>query len=151
MKSAQYALKVALLTAVMLFGSCAKDDPEIEEPEPDPIPTVPPYFAWQVDGGPVKVADSSFAYVQSYVLFGFKNTGESIEVNLSSMSVGNYTISQSTGNMLQYTDDSGTHEATGTFEIASVNSGRMSGGFDCTFSGSPLSSITGTFSEIPRR
>ena len=145
------ALKVILLSGVMVLVGCAKEDPEIEDPQADPIPSVPPYFAWQTDGGPTKVADSSFAYLQSHVLFAFKNTGEGIEVNLASLSTGTYEISSAQGNQLQYDDGSATYDGTGTFVISGVQSGRMSGHFNCTFSGPAPAAITGTFSEIPRR
>ena len=145
------ALKIAVLFAPIFLAGCAKDEPDIPGPGDDPIPEYPPYFAWKIDGGPTRVADSSYAYVQSHVLFAFKNTGEGLEVNLSSMSEGTYTISMATGNMLQYDDGSATYDATGEFVINDASSGRLSGYFDCGFTGGPLTAISGTFADVPVR
>jgi hypothetical protein len=104
-----------------------------------------------VDNGSVVTADSAYAYVQSFVLFAIKNSGQNVEVNLSSMNTGTYNISSATGNQLKYSDSSNEHNASGTFVISSATSSKMTGYFNCTFTGSNLSSITGTFSEVPKR
>ena len=84
------ALKITtvLIAAGMLFSACAKDEPIVDEPEPDPVVSDPPYFTWQLDGGIHEVADSTFALVKSHVIFAFKNIGPSLEINLLSMNTG---------------------------------------------------------------
>src|SRR5688572_3368995 len=106
----------------ILFVSCQKD-----ETTPDPQPNNPstpsaPYFRWQIDNGSVVTADSAYAYAQSFVLFAIKNSGANVEVNLSSMNTGTYSISSATGNQLKYSDSSNEHESSGTFVISSSTS-----------------------------
>ena len=148
-----FSLKITTLFIALSFlsVSCQKEDPEPEPQPNNPGTTNPPYFKWQIDNGAVVTADSAYAYVQSFVLFAIKNTGQNVEVNLSSMNTGTYNISTATGNQLKYSDSSNEHETSGTFVISSSTSSKMTGYFNCTFTGSSLSTITGTFSDVPKR
>jgi hypothetical protein len=145
-------LKITTLfvTVALLLASCEK-----EEVTPDPQPNNPApatsSFKWQINNGQVVTADSAYAYAQSFVLFAIKNSGANVQVNLSSMATGSYNISSSTGNQLTYSDASNEYEAAGTFIISASSSTQMSGHFNCTFPGSSLSTITGTFSDVPKR
>jgi hypothetical protein len=137
------------LAGALFMVSCKKDEPEPVDPGTN-TPPASPYFQWQLNGGNVVTADSAFSS-QGHVIFAFKNSGGSIEVNLADLSPATYQISSSTGNQLQYMEGSTTHEGSGSFVITASTSNKLSGHFNCNLTGGSLSSITGTFSEIPKR
>jgi hypothetical protein len=139
--------------ALIVLSSCAKDEPEPADPnDPGTVPTLPPYFTWKVNNGSQVVADSSHCYVKSNVIFAFRNgNANTVEINLASMSVGKYLINTSSGNELKYQTGSLVGTGTGTVNILTSGQDRISGDFNCALSGGTLTSITGTFTDIPKR
>jgi hypothetical protein len=136
----------------LIISSCAKDDPEPVEPEPTPVPTVPPFFSWATNGTLTTVADSSHCYPSSNVIFAFKSgNSNSLEIRLSAFSVGTYAVNSVTGNQLEYQLGSQVYNGTGTVNINASPATKLSGSFTCALNGGTLSSITGTFADVPKR
>jgi hypothetical protein len=131
--------------------ACKKDDPE-------PVDTTPTTaqnkgdFKYSLNGGAVLAADSAKYYSQNTTIFAFKNNANiSFEINLSDLSVGTYSISSSTGNQFQYTVGSANYNGTGNVNITANANNQLSGNFNCALSGGTLTSVTGTFVDLPRK
>ncbi len=142
-----------LLSFSMLFASCAKDETEPENENPTtPINTTPPFFRWKTEPGSLVESDSSVCFVQSGVVFGYKNgNSHTVEARLISMNTGTYQISSSTGNEVDYFVNNKLHTGTGTFVISESTNATISGSFSCALSGGTLTSISGTFAAVPKR
>jgi len=110
-------------------------------------------FQWTPNSGSGITADSSNYYASFTTIFAFKNgINNSIEINLSSLAVGAYTLSSSTGNALTYVANSTTYTAkSGVVNITANTSTNLSGNFNCALSGGTLTSLSGEFVDIPRR
>jgi hypothetical protein len=142
-----------LLFCALFFVTCKKES----DPEPEPEnnnPANPGDFRWKTSGGATVVADSAYYYSQFTTIYAFKNgTSTSIEVNLSSLAAGSYSLSSATGNVLTYVQNASTFtSAAGSFNIANTSNNKLSGDFDCSISnGSIATTLSGTFNTIPHR
>jgi hypothetical protein len=146
-------LALSILSALFII-SCAKDKKEPEDPgSTTPVPTTPPYFSWTVSGGQTTVADSSFCYVSSNAVDAFRGgNSNSIEIRLSAFTTGTYVINSVSGNQLDY--QLGTKVYTGsngTVNITAATSSKITGNFNCSLSGGTITSISGTFADVPKR
>jgi len=141
---------VCFVASLFLINSCAKE-------EVNPVnsssnnPGAVWGFTWTAGGTTVK-ADSGFYFPQFTNIIAYKN-GASVNIILSSLNVGTYSISSATGNTLDYEDNSyHTYSAThGSVAISSNASNKMSGSFSASFSGSVVTNISGEFSNLPER
>jgi hypothetical protein len=135
----------------LLLAGCAKEETEPETEDPTtPINTTPPYFRWKTEPGNLVESDSSVCFVQSTVIFGYKNgNSHSVEIRLSSVNTGTY--STTLGNELDYFVNNKLHTGAGTFVITESTSTTVSGNFTCSLSGGTLTSISGTFASVPKR
>jgi hypothetical protein len=142
-----------VLCFILFIVACKKEDtPETEEPTD--VPAGQADFRWKYDGGATVVADSAYYYSQFTTIYAFKNgVSSSIEVNLSSLSAGSYSLSSATGNMLTYVKNAATYTTTsGSFNISSTSNTKLSGDFSGSINtGSVSTTISGTFSAIPHR
>jgi hypothetical protein len=141
----------ALLTVTLFFVSCVKDDTEPEPEDPvTPVNPNPPFFRWKTEPGNLVESDSSVCFVQSNVIFGYKNgNSHNVEIRLSSMNTGTYSTSM--GNELDYFVNNKLHTGAGTFVITESTNSTVSGNFTCSLSGGTLTSISGTFASVPKR
>jgi len=140
------------LCAGVMLNSCAKEEAQPETQDPGPVNTVPPIFRWITVPGNLVESDSSVAFTQSGVVFGYKNgNSHTVETRLSSMNTGTYQISSATGNELDYFVNNKLHTGTGTFIISESTSSKISGTFSCSLAGGTLTSISGTFESVPKR
>jgi hypothetical protein len=141
------------LIAFLALASCVKDETEPEPEDPTtPINTTPPFFRWKTEPGNLVESDSSVCFVQSGVVFGYKNgNSHTVEARLISMNAGTYQISSSTGNEVDYFVNNKLHTGTGTFVITESTSTTISGNFTCSLSGGTLTSLSGTFAAVPKR
>jgi hypothetical protein len=153
MRSFVFKFLPVICASMLLLSACAKDEPEPQEPATPPVVNAdPPYFRWTTSVADFTEADSAHAYVNSNVIFAFKNnTGKSMEVRLSSMNTGTYAISSSSGNQLEYQTGSTIYTGNGTFNITESSTSSLSGKFDCKLSGGVLSAISGSFVGIQKR
>lgn len=146
MKRTVLAFTAALAVVVT---SCKKDE---SSPEENPSsPSSASGFTWTVNGSTVK-ADSGFFIPAFNNIVAYKN-GSSVDIVLSSLSVGTYSISSATGNTLQYETSSTSQGASsGTVGISSRNaSNQMTGSFSASFAGSTVTNISGQFIDLPGR
>lgn len=138
-----------ILSCSILLIACKKDDPAPE----DTTPTTPGVnkgdFSWTA-GASTVAADSAYFYSQFTTVFAFKNgTSNSIEINLSALSAGSYSLSSATGNALTFVTGATTYTAnTGSCNITASANNKLSGNFSATLHGGTLTAISGTFSNI---
>ena len=142
-------------TSTLFLLSCAKDSSD-----PDKNVAITPagntnstVFSWTNNSGTSTSADSTNYYASFTTIFAFKNgTSNSIEINLSALTVGSYTLSSSTGNALTYIANSSTYTAkTGVVNITANNNSNLSGNFNCALSGGTLTTLSGQFVDVPKR
>lgn len=135
--------------SLLFFNSCikAEADPDKENPIA-PVPSTQD-FKWTPNGQAQVTADSSHYYNSFTTIFAFKTgTLSSIEINLSSLSVGTYSLSSTTGNALSYVNKNVTYNSVaGSVSITSSADNKLSGRFNCTFTGT-LSGISGEFVDV---
>ena len=153
MKKSHLNITTVLLACLIIFSSCAKDEPDPEDPgSGNPVVTDPPYFRITPQPGSTISCDSAHAYVSSNVIFAFHSGGaSSIEMRLSEINTGVYQISSLSGNQFEYYTGSVLYTGTGTVNITSSTSDALSGNFNCTLSGGTLTAISGNFDDIRKR
>jgi hypothetical protein len=142
-----------LLFCTLLFIACKKEaEPETEEPV-DNGPVAAGNLTWKAGSGATVTADSAYYYSQFTTIYAFKNgLSHSLEVNLSALSAGSYSLSSATGNMLTFITNATTYtSSSGSFNITSTVNNKLTGNFTAAFSGGTLTSISGEFNAIPHR
>ncbi len=141
--------------AILMLSSCAKatTDPEKETNTNNGGATSTTEFKWTPGSGSTVTSDSSYCYNSITSIFAFKNgTNNSIEITLSSMAVGAYSVSASTGNALTYVSNSTTYTAkSGAVNITTNANNKLSGNFNCSVTGGTLTSLSGQFTDVPVR
>jgi hypothetical protein len=87
------------------------------------------------------------------VLFAFKGgNAHSMEIRLSDFTTGNYLINSVSGNQLDYQVGTTVYTGSnGTLNISANSPGTINGTFTCALSGGTITSIKGTFAEVPKR
>lgn len=150
MKKHLLILSLSLFT-IFITTSCAKD--ETPEEEETPVPTDKGTFNWTLSSGQTVTADSAHSYQSITTIYAFKNgTTNSLEVTLSALSVGSYSISSSTGNTFNFVSGATSYNATsGSFNITANNGNKLSGNYNVTLSGGALTGMSGSFQDILKR
>jgi hypothetical protein len=143
------------LSGIIFLISCAKasSDPDKNTSTAPAGNTSNTQFTWSNNAGNSVTADSSNYYASFTTIFAFKNgVINSLEINLSSLNVGAYSLSNLTGNALTYIVNSTTYTAkSGTVNITANNNAGLTGNFNCALAGGTLTSLSGQFTEIPKR
>jgi len=137
----------------VLIVSCAKDNPEPEDNPATPnTPVNNGKFTYSVNGNATITADSAIYYPKFTTIYSYKvGLQNTIEINLSDITVGSYTVSSVMGNALTYDTNGQTFTAkSGVVNITSNTGSRLSGDFNCSFS-SGISTISGQFNDIRYR
>lgn len=146
---------VFILAISINLSSCAKasTDPDKDTSTTPAGNTSTTSFQWTPNAGSSTTADSSNYYTSITTIYAFKNgLSNSIEINLSSLAVGAYTISSSTGNSLIYVANSNTYTAkSGVVNITANTSSNISGNFNCALTGGTLTTLSGQFVDVPKR
>ena len=141
-----------IIASLLVFSNCAKEDePQPEDPE-NPVITAG-QFTWKPGSAASVTADSAYYYSQFTTIYAFKNGyANMIEVNLSSLTAASYSLSSATGNALTFITASTTHTASsGSFNITAAANNKLSGNFSANLAGGSVTSITGSFTDIPKR
>ena len=144
--------KITFLFASILFvASCAKEEAAPEEEVP--VVVNKGSFNWTLSSGQNVTADSAHCYTSITTIYAFKNgTTNSIEINLSALSVGSYSISSATGNAFSFVNGATTYDASaGTVNITANSGNKLSGNFTATLTGGAITSISGGFQDILKR
>jgi hypothetical protein len=151
MKKAVLNIAISLFMSAFIFTACKKDDAKPDETPS--INTTPPVFNWRTNNTTNFSSDSTFCYQSFTTIFAFKNgLANSIEINLSSLATGTYTISSATGNQLTLVSSNITHTASsGNVNITTNANNKLSGTVNATFSSGTITVLTGTFTDIPKR
>jgi len=141
---------IAFAALSLLLSGCKKDE---TTPGTTTTPANNSSFTWTAGSGSKVTADSANYYSSITTIYAFKNgASNSIEINLSSLAVGAYSISSATGNALTFVTSSTTYTAhSGNVNITTSNGTRLSGTFSASLSGGTLTSISGDFTNIPAR
>lgn len=139
-----------IVTCAFLLGACAKEETPEDEP---PVQTDNGSFSWTLSSGQTVNADSAHCYNSINTIYAFKNgAANSIEVTLSALSVGSYSISSSTGNTFNFANGSTSYNGTsGSFAISANANNKLSGNFSVNITGGTLTSISGSFQDIAKR
>lgn len=140
---------VCLLATSLLFISCKKDDPEPEEP----VNTTPPVFNWKVNNTTTYSSDSTYCYPGFTDIYAYKNgTVNSVYIQLSTFSAGNYTISSGNGTSMNLVVAGKTYTPSAAqVTITSSTSDKLSGKVNASFTGTTVTSMTAEFTDIPKR
>lgn len=139
------------LLLVISFSGCVKDPDEPEEETPAPT-TPTPVFNWSVNNGTAVSGDDAF-YVAAYnEIYGNKNGVTIVDIILDTIAKKTYNISQSAGITLDYFDGTTSRTAkSGIVTISEINGTRISGSYNCTFTGGTITSVSGQFSNLPKK
>jgi len=141
-------VSLLLLLAIFISG-CAKDEKDPIEPPPSGGNTSFGEFKWTPSSGTEIRSDSAY-YIPSFNNIVAYKGNSTIDIVLSSLVAGTYTISSSQGNTLEYYTGSAVYNATSGSVVITTNTGsRLSGTFNAGFQGQP--SINGQFNNIPVR
>jgi hypothetical protein len=150
MKKRYLNFGTAVFLLLMVQFGCAKEEPSPNDPSnPSTTGTVSfGDFRWTPEGGNVIIADSA-RFIPAFTnIVAYKN-GSTIDIVLSSLSVGTYSISSSQGNALEYYNGTTYNGVSGNVKIT-INSGsKLSGSFTSSLTGGTIKSINGQFTEIP--
>ena len=148
MKTRLFAITLALST--LIFSSCSSDDRN-EAVTPTPTPATNG-FKWKENNGTEITADA--AYFESAYNTIKASTGTSgsagyqfVEINLTAATAGTYTVGS--GNAVGTL--AGYGASAGSIVISSNASGKMSGTVTSTGSGSGVTSLDATFTDIEVR
>ena len=134
-----------------LMASCSNDDEPTPIPVPTPAPAAANGFVWKINGD----AASKNTLVANYNLQGSAMnlfatpSGTIFEINLTGSTPGTYTLGG--GNSLYYNfsaTENLTSPTTGSVKITSFANNKVSGTFTASGSGTGVSSISGTFTNI---
>jgi hypothetical protein len=141
---------VVFLISFLIFSGCAKDEPEPEDPGGTTTTgSTLGNFTWSISGNPNVTADSS-RYIPAFSNIVAYKGNSSVDIVLSALSVGSYSISSSQGNTLEYHTGSSTYfGTTGTVTITSNTGSKISGNFSSALTN--CISISGQFSDVPKR
>lgn len=73
-----------------------------------------------------------------------------VDITLSGISAGNYSIAPSLGNTLDFVIGTTTYTGkSGTLAITGNTSGKLTGNFSASLSGGTITSLSGLFIDIP--
>lgn len=150
--SYQSFLAATLISVATFISGCAKSEKDpAEEPSNEPIETSE--FSWTPGSSSSVKADSSFYFPAFNNIVSYKGGGSQIvDIYLSALSVGTYTISSATGITLSYTTGSTAYTASsGTIGITANTGSKLSGSFGVNLKGGTLTNLSGSFSDIPKR
>lgn len=143
----------ASLFAILLVAACAKESPAPSDPNTPVTPVVTGSFNWSINGGASVSADNYF-FIESFNnIVGTKNSGSiSVDISLDTLSVGNHTISPSNGITLDYSNGISVASAkSGIVSITSKTSSYVSGTYSAAFTSGTLTSIGGSFTNLPAK
>ena len=147
--SIRYSIPALFLFALVIAG-CAKDEKDPIEPPPSGTNSNFGEFKWTPVSGTEIRSDSAY-YIPSFNNIVAYKGNSTIDIVLSALVVGTYTISSSQGNTLEYNTGSSVNNATSGSVVITTNTGsKLSGSFSANFSGGQPS-INGHFSNIPAR
>lgn len=147
MKNLFIYLRTLLVLSVLLI-SCDRN----EDSGTDSTPQATAGFTWRENStsAPMKTAGSSEVRTQYKSIFAFTGTtatsGTLFEINLTAVSPATYTIGSS--NAFYFSGNTAT-PASGEVVITSNANGKASGTFKATWSSGTITSVYGTFEDIP--
>lgn len=145
---------LTLLTLVtLMFTGCAKAEKEPEEPTPTTTGSTPePEFRWTPSGGSLVVTNNAYFIPAYNNIVALRNgTSASVDIVLDNLDEGNHVISSTSGITLEYNDGTTTHTGKSGSVNITESGATLSGNFTCTFSGGSVSSISGSFTDIPQK
>ncbi len=131
------------------LSSCDRDDPA-----PTPIIVEPAIFEYAEGGAPSRsTVTNPFANASTKKISGNNAAVNVVEMTLTSLAIGTYTISSSSGNSCKYTRPGQAlvyTAITGTITILENDGSKISGSFDLTAgdSGLGINTVSGSFKRV---
>ena len=146
MKKSTLSLVLAFASITLFISSCSKSTTTIPN-------TTTGGLTWIENTATTVTADSAYFDTRYSTLHAFKGgTAKIIELNLSAGTVGTYTVSSANSISYIASGSSTTYIATtGSVNITANASAKMTGSFSSTGTGASLTSLSGTFIDIPVR
>src|ERR1043166_9108749 len=116
---------------LILFTECAKEN---KTPEPTPNP-VTVNFSWTPSGGQTFQAEDAYYIPQFSNIVATKGGGtQFVDITLTDLKAGTYSLSANTGNSLQYSSGTATLNAkSGQVVITSNTDNKLTGNFSANF------------------
>ncbi|MCC6372668.1 MAG: hypothetical protein IT236_16815 [Bacteroidia bacterium] len=151
MKKSFLNIAISLFACIVLFNSCKKDDPL---PEENPVVnTTPPIFNWKLNNITSLSSDSTFAYQNITTIFAYKGgNANSLEIELTALNTGTYSISSATGNAFTLVSGNVSHKASSGSVIITTNANnKLSGTVSVAFSTGTITTLTGDFTDVTKR
>ena len=147
MKTILNLIKLVVLTLV--FISCSKDDDNQLQTPLNPVATNG--FVWSINGETATKNTTVANYnLQGTAMNLFATpSGTVFEINLTGSTTGTYALGN--GNALYYNfsaTENLTNPTSGSVTITSFNDNKVSGSFTVTGTGTGVTSISGTFTNI---
>ena len=144
-------LLLVFALSTLFFVTCKKDDPKTDEPEEPPQVGTIPGFTWTPTGGSAFFSDSAKCIAAFNNIVAYKKgLSNSVDITLSGISTGNYSISPSLGNTLEFVIGTATYTGkSGTLAITGNTNAKLSGNFSTSLSGGTITSLSGLFIDIP--
>ncbi len=142
-----FSTLLVCLVNISIFSSCNPDD------NPTPQPNNPtPGFKWHENSPTAteKTAGSSEVRTQFKSIFAFQGSNSSsgtlFEMNLTAVSPGTYTIGSA--NAFYFSGNTAT-PTSGKVVITANAGGKASGTFEAAWASGTITSVTGSFTDIP--
>jgi osmotically-inducible protein OsmY len=142
---------IAAALIALSFAACKKDDTTTTTPPTTGGGTTTTGFTWKEDGGSENKADSAFwtSYTGGAGVRAYKGgMSNFFEINFANSSVGS--MSLNTG--LTFIKGNSTMTSkTGTVNITSNTSDKLTGNGSATLSGGSIAAVTFTFTDLAKR
>lgn len=155
MKKTIYNLLTMTALSLLVFTGCVKDKDEPDNPAPPTTTggTSSYDFKWTPSAGTTMTADDAWYSTSTNNIYASKTgTTNSVEIILPEFAVATYSISSAIGNELNLRYNSTLHSASsGTVKITANNGSVISGQFAVNFNSGTISSLTGQFTDIPKK
>ncbi|RYY41063.1 MAG: hypothetical protein EOO08_03385 [Chitinophagaceae bacterium] len=142
-------MKRIIFPALLLFvfAACKKSSSSTNNPN-----ATAAGFTWSEGGGATITADSAY-YTEAYktIMVWKSGAGKHIEVNLTAGLPATYSFTSSANAFALITGGAMYTANAGTLTISSNAGGKMSGTFSTQGTGASLTTVTGSFTDIPVR
>ena len=147
MKNFKKTILLLAFATATIFSSCSKSEPAATS-----APAAAANgFTWTENGGStILTCDNPNANAQGKTIFAIRSGNTIFEINLSSLAVGTYPVTNNINVITYIPNAAGFFNATsGSIIITANANNKLSGTFTGTGSGNGITSVKGQFTNIP--
>ena len=148
MKNLKCTILLLAFATATLLTSCSKSDPTVAT---TPVATTANGFTWTENNGTtIMTVDDPHVSIQGKTILAVRSGNTIFEINLSSLAVGTYTVTNGVNVITYVPNASGFFNATsGSIIITANANNKLSGTFTGTGTGNGITSVKGQFTNIP--